>query len=182
MNELQNAIVEKGLSLGWNMQIFDPSNYCADQMLELFAGCLAGIDITQYAFPDMPSEEMQVIRARMADEINYEPSREDIATLESISINTIFIKSIMEEVTCFFSATAESSNDLKAHMEAIEESSAITIDDRMRKSITLEELPEGKVLITTPKGRYTYNITHTANYTIYRNTGLTSLKIKKEAI
>lgn len=181
MNELQQAIIAKGQSLGWEMSLYDPSKFSADQMLEIFSGCLAKIDVRKYAVPDMSVADMESIRLRLSEEAQYTPSDDDLLILESISPDNIIIRSMLEEVTCFFAATLESTEDLRKSMYKMEELMSIEISPQLRKVITIEFLNEGKeALITTDNGRFRYKVFSTESYTLFKNIGLTPLKLKKE--
>lgn len=182
MNELQQAIVTKGLSLGWDMSGFSPVKFSADQMLELFAGKLAGIDISSFSIPEMAAEEMEAIRIKLSEAANYSASDEHLRLIDSISPDNIFIKNMMKEVTCFFADTVETTNELRRSLDAIEEISAVEITEKMLKVITIEYLPEEKALVTTPVGRFVYRVSETETYRIFKGSDLTSLKLKKDAI
>lgn len=181
MNELQKAIINKVEELGWSTPMFDPFLFSAEQMMELFAGCLAGIDVSEYAREDLTKDEMESIRLHMCERAGYALSEEDIDVLQSISPENILMKSMLEEVTCFMSDTIESTKALKISLDALDEVTAIEVSDKMRKLITIEYLAEGRALITSGSNRFIYRVSETENYKIFRNIGLTSLKLRKEA-
>lgn len=182
MNELQSAIINKGQSLGWDMKLFDSSKFSAEQMLELFAGKLANIDITFFAYPEMKVETMEKIRISLSEMAGYIPSDEHITVLESISPESVIIKSLLQEVSCFMADALTSSAELRKSLETIEEVSAVEISDKMKQFMTIELLDKKRALITTNGNRFVYYVIETSNYTVFKNAGLTSLKLKKDAV
>lgn len=101
-NYPQSEIVKNSaVRRGWQPLLFDTARYNYEQLLEIYAGHLSGIDVMQLADPRLSSDEMAEIRERLADEIGYEPTPEDIAELDSVCPERVFLKDISNALTEF---------------------------------------------------------------------------------
>ena len=92
-------VQDAALAKGWSPLLFDVSRFNYEQLLEIYAGHLSGIDVFQYADPAISSDDMAVIRERMSLEIGYEATEKDIAELDSVCPERVFLKEMLEQLS-----------------------------------------------------------------------------------
>lgn len=154
-----NFVKETAVSRGWSPFLFDVDKFNYEQLLEIFAGHLAGVDVLQYAQPKISADEMSVIRERLSEEIGYEPTPEDISDLDSVCPERLFLKDMAEMITMMADNVAAMKLDLSHANILTAAKASIELNEEALKKMTIElYVSEGHAQVTAGKYTYQYDL------------------------